>query len=567
MAGEIRLPHPSSSTGLTLYALLWDSTSQVCTTSSGAFGAYATGSLANYDIALTEKGTGSSFYAGNVPSNVAAGVYLATIYEQAGGSPAEGDYLIGTQTIEWSGTAVISLYSRLAPTTAGRTLDVSLGGEAGVDWANVGTPGSTVALSATTVGTVSSVAAGGITASSVADGTIDRATFAADTGLQTIRSNTVQSGSSTTATLDASASGTNDYYKGCVIYLVANTGVGQARICTAYNGTTKVATVHPAWATNPAVGTTYAVMPFGPADLAAIVGTTQTGRDIGASVLLSSGTGTGQLDFTSGVVKSNLAQILGTALTETAGLLAAGFKKFFNVSTPTGTVNSLPDAVPGATNGLFIAGTNAPITITGSGDAVTISSTGGGGHGLYISGHTTGDGAHLLGGATGTGLELQGGSTSGMGLHCWAPGLSHGAQFLGGYDYDGINATGTNTGDGMSLVSGGAGGAGLSASGTTTDIDAADNTIDDAALAAIAALSIPTAAQNAAALMDLSNGVETGLTPRQALRLMVAALAGELSGAATTTITIRNAVADDKDRIIATVDSSGNRSSLTLDLT
>ena len=60
-------------------------------------------------------------------------------------------------------------------------------------------------------------------------------------------------------------------------------------------------------------------------------GTTQTGRDIGTSVLLSSGSGAGQLDFTSGVVKSNLAQILGTALTETAGWLAAGFKKLFNV--------------------------------------------------------------------------------------------------------------------------------------------------------------------------------------------------------------------------------------------
>jgi hypothetical protein len=81
-------------------------------------------------------------------------------------------------------------------------------------------------------------------------------------------------------------------------------------------------------------------------------GTSQTGRDIGASVLLSTGTGTGQLDFTSGVVKANLAQILGTALTETAGYLAAAFKKFFNIATPTGTVNSLPDAVAGASGGL-----------------------------------------------------------------------------------------------------------------------------------------------------------------------------------------------------------------------
>lgn len=68
-----------------------------------------------------------------------------------------------------------------------------------------------------------------------------------------------------------------------------------------------------------------------------INGTAQTGRDLGASVLLSTGTGAGQLDFTSGVVKSNLVQILGTALSETAGLLAGGFKKFFNVASPTMT--------------------------------------------------------------------------------------------------------------------------------------------------------------------------------------------------------------------------------------
>jgi hypothetical protein len=73
-----------------------------------------------------------------------------------------------------------------------------------------------------------------------------------------------------------------------------------------------------------------------------LAGTSQTARDIGASVLLSTGTGTGQLDFTSGVVKANLAQILGTALTETAGQIAAGFKKFFNVASPTAQADNLP---------------------------------------------------------------------------------------------------------------------------------------------------------------------------------------------------------------------------------
>jgi hypothetical protein len=44
--------------------------------------------------------------------------------------------------------------SRLAPTTAGRTLDVSVGGEAGLDWNNIGTPSAFANLSGTTVGVV-----------------------------------------------------------------------------------------------------------------------------------------------------------------------------------------------------------------------------------------------------------------------------------------------------------------------------------------------------------------------------------------------------------------------------
>lgn len=45
----------------------------------------------------------------------------------------------------------------LAPTTAGRTLDVSATGEAGLDWANIGSPSTTVNLSGTTVKTATDV--------------------------------------------------------------------------------------------------------------------------------------------------------------------------------------------------------------------------------------------------------------------------------------------------------------------------------------------------------------------------------------------------------------------------
>jgi hypothetical protein len=61
----------------------------------------------------------------------------------------------------------------------------------------------------------------------------------------------------------------------------------------------------------------------------------------GDAMLITAGSGAGQLDVTSGVIKANLAQILGTALTETGGYLAAAFKKFFNVATPVATAESV----------------------------------------------------------------------------------------------------------------------------------------------------------------------------------------------------------------------------------
>ena len=75
---------------------------------------------------------------------------------------------------------------------------------------------------------------------------------------------------------------------------------------------------------------------------------------------------------------------------------------------------------------------------------------------------------------------------------------------------------------------------------------------------------IPTANANADALLDRADAIETAWTPRKVLRVIAAALCGKLSGAATTTIKARSII-DAKDRITATVDADGNRTSLTLD--
>jgi hypothetical protein len=51
----------------------------------------------------------------------------------------------------------LTTYGALKPTVAARTLDVTATGEAGVDWANIGAPTTTVALSGTTIGTVTTL--------------------------------------------------------------------------------------------------------------------------------------------------------------------------------------------------------------------------------------------------------------------------------------------------------------------------------------------------------------------------------------------------------------------------
>lgn len=63
-----------------------------------------------------------------------------------------------------------------------------------------------------------------------------------------------------------------------------------------------------------------------------------------------------------------------------------------------------------------------------------------------------------------------------------------------------------------------------------------------------------------------AQALEAGYTAEEMMRVMAAAMAGEVSGAGTTTITIRD-IADTKARITATVDGTGNRTAVTLDAT
>lgn len=94
-------------------------------------------------------------------------------------------------------------------------------------------------------------------------------------------------------------------------------------------------------------------------------------------------------------------------------------------------------------------------------------------------------------------------------------------------------------------------GSGILGAGSITASTFAAGAIDAAALAADAVDAI------------LDDPLEGATTLRQAIRIMLASLAGKLAGAATATITIRD-INDTVDRITATVDENGNRIDVTV---
>lgn len=80
-----------------------------------------------------------------------------------------------------------------------------------------------------------------------------------------------------------------------------------------------------------------------------------------------------------------------------------------------------------------------------------------------------------------------------------------------------------------------------------------------------AAVTTASPANMAAALLDLADGIETGMTPRQALRLLCAIVGGQTEGADTNSEKFLAAVAAHKIRATVTLVGS-DRSSVAVDL-
>lgn len=312
-----------------------------------------------------------------------------------------------------------------------------------------------------------------------------------------------------------------------------------------------------------------------------------------------------------GVPIIDLKYILGTVLTETAGQIAAAFKQFFDVASPTGNMKAITNVVTATnltnapTNGDFTATMKASInteadTALADYDAPT--------HTELTNELATADDATLAAIAALNNLS-QADVRSAVGLA--TANLDTQLSAIDDYIDTEVAAIKAKTDN---LPSDPADESLLEAAIATVLADTAgiatllsrlssaragylDNlsagavalqsSVDDlegrltatrannldnldalisSRLAAASYTTPPTANQNADALLDRANAIETGVTPRQAMRLELAAAAGKLSGAETDTVVIRNAVADTKDRITATVDENGNRLDVTVDV-
>jgi len=203
--------------------------------------------------------------------------------------------------------------------------------------------------------------------------------------LVSLRSGTSQGGAAGYITLDASAGSRNDRWNGCLCVATIDSNV-ECRIITDYTGSNQQAAVVPNWNVTPDSDDTFIIyLPEGmqnptvnashwnelPTVELPLVPTT-AGRTLDVSATgeagidwANIGSPTTTQNLSGSTIKNvtdtlavNLAYIIGTGLTETVGSnLANAFKKFFDKSTPTGTVNSLPDAVPDASGGLPVTGT------------------------------------------------------------------------------------------------------------------------------------------------------------------------------------------------------------------
>ncbi len=302
-----------------------------------------------------------------------------------------------------------------------------------------------------------------------------------------------------------------------------------------------------------------------------------------ASAISATGNGTGHgADFESGSgatgngvnLKSNATS--GHGARSVGNGTGAGYSGAGGASGPALSLLGFTNGVEITGNsghGMLVSGqgnTKAGISVTGAPAVGGIP----GGPGMLITG---GAASTAVSGTSGAGLSITGGAgaASNNGASAGVVIAAGGTTTVSGND--GFKISGTGGGNGLTLTQPGSG---VDLNATTTNLIIASvagsvGSVTGAVGSVTGGVTVSTNSDKTGyslssggidAILDQSAGIETNITPRQGFRLMLAALAGKLSGAATTSVTIRD-TNDAKNRISATVDANGNRTAVTYDLT
>jgi hypothetical protein len=102
----------NAASGLNLYACRFQANGDVFVTDGSSDEVWGTGghTADTYDVALTEEDSSGHYKADfDASGNIAAGHYYVVVYLQAGANPSDSDVAIAQGSLDWDGSAEITL--------------------------------------------------------------------------------------------------------------------------------------------------------------------------------------------------------------------------------------------------------------------------------------------------------------------------------------------------------------------------------------------------------------------------------------------------------------------------
>jgi hypothetical protein len=97
-----------ATTGLNLYALLFDEAGKAFNPSAEAFQTYLDANITNFNLNLTEGVNRKKYYSYTISPTLSAGAYTVEVYRRVGASPSKtNDIFKGIGTIFWNGSGMV----------------------------------------------------------------------------------------------------------------------------------------------------------------------------------------------------------------------------------------------------------------------------------------------------------------------------------------------------------------------------------------------------------------------------------------------------------------------------